>query len=407
MAKTLVISSGDQRQRSGNTKGREPGRVPFLRGILTRSIQDAGLSFDDAYKLASTIRDELSDTSKISTNDLRAKVTRHLKKSFSVEVQQRYLIPTSSPATVLVRDAEGQFSPFSRGLHRHHLESCGLSAKEATTVTEVIADHLTKRGVAEISSRHLGHMIYRYLRWKLGPYTAQRYLVWMDFVHRNPPLLLLVGGAPGCGKSTIATELANRLGIVRTQSTDMLREVMRMMIPQRLMPVLHTSSFMAWQELPSQRAAGSDSNALLADGYRTQAELLSVAGEAVVNRALKEKVSMILEGVHVHPLLLEKITAANTDVVVVPIMLAILRPEQLRMRFRGRGKLVPDRRAERYLEHFDAIWRLQTYLLSEADRWEVPIIPNDDREKAIRQIMATAMDALSQDFSHTPEEVFI
>ena len=187
----------------------------------------------------------------------------------------------------------------------------------------------------------------------------------------------------------------------------MLREVMRMMIPQRLLPVLHTSSFLAWQELPSQRAAGANPNALLADGYRTQAELLSVACEAVVQRALKERVSMILEGVHVHPLLLEKITAANVDVVVVPIMLAILRPEQLRMRFRGRGKLVPDRRSERYLEYFDTIWRLQTYLLSEADRWEVPIIPNDDKDKAMRQIMATTMDALAQDFSHTPEEVFI
>ena len=30
----------------------------------------------------------------------------------------------------------------------------------------------------------------------------------------------------------------------------MLREVMRTMIPQRLLPVLHASSFNAWQELP-------------------------------------------------------------------------------------------------------------------------------------------------------------
>ena len=30
-------------------------RVPFLRGILTRSLQDAGLSFADAYEVASRI----------------------------------------------------------------------------------------------------------------------------------------------------------------------------------------------------------------------------------------------------------------------------------------------------------------------------------------------------------------
>ena len=45
----------------------------------------------------------------------------------------------------------------------------------------------------------------------------------------------------GTGKSTLATELAHRLGIVRTQSTDMLREVMRTMIPAHLMPALHVS----------------------------------------------------------------------------------------------------------------------------------------------------------------------
>ena len=95
---------------------------------------------------------------------------------------QRYLAPSSAPATVLVRDAEGQFTPFSRGLHRHHLESCGLSIQESATVTAVITEHLSRRGISEISSRHLGHMIYRYLRWKLGPYMAQRYLVWMDFI---------------------------------------------------------------------------------------------------------------------------------------------------------------------------------------------------------------------------------
>ena len=34
----------------------EHTRVPFLRGILIRSLQDAGLPFDTAYELATEIR---------------------------------------------------------------------------------------------------------------------------------------------------------------------------------------------------------------------------------------------------------------------------------------------------------------------------------------------------------------
>jgi 2-phosphoglycerate kinase len=53
---------------------KESTRVPFLRGILIRSLLDTGLAFEDAYSLAARIRDELSDTDEISSQDLRQKI---------------------------------------------------------------------------------------------------------------------------------------------------------------------------------------------------------------------------------------------------------------------------------------------------------------------------------------------
>ncbi len=269
-----------------------------------------------------------------------------------------------------------------------------------------IYDHLVSKDIAKISSGELGLLTYRYLRRELGADAAKRYLVWADYRHGNRPLLILIGGTPGCGKSTLATEMATRLDIVRTQSTDMLREVMRVMLPDRLLPVLHTSSFDAWKALPSPTESLTDRNSLLADGYCTQAELLSVAGEAVIQRALKERVSLILEGVHMHPGFLDNIPK-DADAIVVPIMLAVMDPKLLRQRYKGRGQQAPNRRAERYLENFDAIWRLQSYLLSEAERSNISIITNDNREKAIQQAMETIVDALAKRFSSAPEEVFV
>ena len=178
-----------------------------------------------------------------------------------------------------------------------------------------------------------------------------------------------------------------------------------MMIPSRVVPVLHTSSFKAWEVLPGYKPDRAGSDQAIADGYRAQAEVLSVGCEAVLSRALRERVSMILEGIHVHPGLLERLPR-DTDATVIFIMLAVLKPDSLRERFSTRGEQAPDRRAERYLENFNAIWRLQTFLLSEADRWKVPIIPNDNTEKTIQQVMAVIIDTLAQCFSPSAGESF-
>jgi len=119
---------------------------------------------------------------------------------------------------------------------------------------------------------------------------------------------------------------------VRYQSTDMLREVMRMMIPERLMPVLHRSSFNAGDALPVEPCnenEGKAKESRMVAGFRTQAELLSVPCEAVIQRGLTERVSLILEGVHVQPNLLSQIPQEH-DAVVVHVMMSVLKQKELK-----------------------------------------------------------------------------
>ncbi|MFC1603352.1 ATP cone domain-containing protein, partial [Pseudomonadota bacterium] len=307
---------------------------------------------------------------------------------------------------IIVERSNMQSTPFSRGELRRSLECCGLTEEVATEIVAKIYDHLVSIDTKCISSRELGLLTHRYLRRELSAEAAKRYLVWTDYHHGNRPLLILIGGTPGCGKSTMATELATRLDIVRTQSTDMLREVMRMMLPHRLLPILHTSSFDAWKALPAPTESLTDRDGLLTDGYLTQVELLSVAGEAVLQRALKERVSLILEGVHMHPSFLDNIPKED-DAIVVPIMLSVADKDTLSRRFTGRSKQAPSRRAKRYLDNFEAIWRLQTFLIAEAERAGFNIVTNDNKEDALSDVMGAIIDALSKDFSGTPEEVFV
>ncbi|MHC5010138.1 MAG: hypothetical protein ACYTG6_04205 [Planctomycetota bacterium] len=391
MAKILVVK-------------REEGEgVPFLRGILTHSLQDAGLPFDDAYDVAAKVRAELKDSAEVTNERLREMVVARLRAEHP-EFVDRYVALRSPVPTILLRIGDGVTRPLSRGRQRLRLESCGLSGEEATQVAADIYNRLAQQAVTVIGEEDLDRLTYERIRKDLSKDAAHRFLVWKEFQRSDRPLILLLGGVAGTGKSTVATKLAHLLDIIRAQSTDMLREVMRTMVPKRLLPALHTSSFKVWEVLPGRQAEQAPTDALLAEGYLTQAELVGAACEAVIQRALKERVSLILEGVHIHPSMTATI-AQDTDAIVVPVMLAVLKPKHLRQRFLGRGKRQPGRRAKRYLEHFDEIWRIQSFLLSEADRLQVAIVVNDDMERAVSQVMATLFAALSQTFEGSPAEI--
>jgi 2-phosphoglycerate kinase len=381
-------------------------RIPFLRGILIRSLQDSGLPFDKAYEIASKARDGLTQKSEFQSMELREMVVDLLAKEGFFDIITRYSDKSlpQEPFTVIERD--GSRYGFSTSDNRRLLESCGLTADESMLVVGKLKDSLAKENRREIPIDLLDFRIYQILKNEFGPPYDQNYLVWKKYQRSGRPLLLLIGGATGSGKSTIATEIAHSLDIVRTQSTDMLREVMRIMIPQGLLPILHISSFNAWKTLPRVRnPVGPPSDSLLIDGYSMQARLLATSCEAVINRALKERVSLILEGVHVEPTLLQRIPPANGAVVVM-IMLAVMKQEQLKKQIMGRGDQAPVRRAKRYLKHFQEIWSIQSHLLAEADQYQVPIVINDNKEQVIGKIMKIIVAALRKDFSTTVDELF-
>jgi 2-phosphoglycerate kinase len=380
-------------------------RAPFLRGILIRTLLEAGMPFERAYEFATQIRDGLSDTEEITSEHLRQKVSKLLLDAGESDVQKQYLLPLAVPARILVISRGGSESAFSRSKHQRYLQSSGVRLADAEQITTIIFDQLLASGAKRVSTIQLSYLTYLCLAQEFGKTAARQYLVWMEFQHSGRPLILLIGGAVGTGKSSLATEIAHRLEIVRTQSTDMLREVMRTMIPKKLLPILHCSSFDAWKTLPVQVRKQRDKDMLIAEGYRSQVDLLALPCEAVMKRAIKESVPLILEGVHSHPDLLHRLSGEH-DALLVHVTLAVMNQQDLQARLRGRGMEVPQRRSRRYLKKFDSIWRLQSFLVSEAERCDTPVIPNDDKEAAIYQVISTVNSELSHHFSGDPEDVF-
>jgi 2-phosphoglycerate kinase len=365
----------------------EGDRVPFLRGILVQSLVNSGLSFEDAYAVAQTMRKRLRDRGEVTAAALQGCVADLLEQRFGPELRQAYEADRLQEGRQVLVHTASRSAPFSVGRLTHSLEACALDPETARIGALKVEEVLAESGHREVHSRTLRRLVAHCLQEYCSPQDAERYLAWRRFVDGGTPLILLVGGITGSGKSTLATELAYRLNIVRTQSTDLMREIMRAMLPSSVLPTLTYSSFNAWQGLvlPGERGGEADPDTV-ARGYLAQVAAVKLPLEATLKRAVQESHHLIVDGVHVLPnhLRLGKIAK---KAVVVCIMLAVMSKKTLRQRLKWRAGQHPGRHGQAHLSNVDVIWDLQSFLLSEADRANVPIIVNHDLDEAVRDAM--------------------
>lgn len=378
MAKTVVIKlPGDD-------------RTPFLRGILVQSLMNSGLSFDDAYTLAQTVRDGLQDIVEITTSDLRDRVGKLLSEHYGPEQRANYENRPTAEADIIVH-TQTRSEPFSVGILAHSLETCTVEPEVALEGARQVYTSLLRTGHREIDHKTLRKLIYMCLKEHCSTGAADRYLSWRRFENSGDPLIILIGGATGAGKSTISSEVAYRMDIARIQSTDVMREIIRAYLTPQAVPTLEYSSFEAWRGLPptpdEHRKPGENP---VITGFLSQFTTMKPALEATIHRAVKEREDLILEGIHVAPQLLD-LQEARSGGIVVPLMLATMERVALSKQLKRRGREAAERKASRYLEHLDDIWELQSYLLSEADNSGIPIITNWHVDTTIREILNLVM----------------
>ena len=383
---------------------KEPGgdRVPFLRGILVQSLLSAGLSFRDAYSTALAVRKGLSNDAVITTAELSARVAKQLERDFSPELRHDYEAQTERQQNIIVHSDRGD-SPFSVGILTRSLEACVIDRKPALEVAQRVQEAIQKSGQSEIDPPALRRLIYQSLKENCSKEAANYYLSRRQLKISGKPLIILIGGATGTGKSTICSELAYRLGVVRTQSTDMMREIIRSYLAPHIVPTLGFSSFDAWRGLPgiqAQDGKRKTDNPVIA-GFLAQYSNVKLALEAAIARALKERHDMIVDGVHVLPMELD-LDKAGEAAVVVSVILAVTTRKQLANQLSWRSREQPDRGSSRYLEELDAIWELQSYLLNLADKAHIPIIANWTIENTVREVLLEVNRRISEHYPPDP-----
>jgi 2-phosphoglycerate kinase len=207
---------------------------------------------------------------------------------------------------------------------------------------------------------------------------------WRDLEALGLPLIVLIGGTTGVGKSTVATEVAARLGITRVSSTDFIRQILRSVVAEAIAPELSRSSF----EL--DQGSGRDGARSYSE-FERQAHEVLVGVRATIDRAVAEGTSIILEGIHLLPGLIDR--TSERHALVVPVVLVVEGEDEHEDRFALRAQ-TSQRPAQRYDDGLAAIRALQRHLVDCARRDGVPVIANRDEHATVRCVLDVVMNAV-------------
>jgi 2-phosphoglycerate kinase len=273
--------------------------------------------------------------------------------------------------------------PYSKGLMAWRMMVSGLSAFRAYEVAERVEGRLQEQQIELIGVEALNDLLVEVTREVAGDRYAANLKRWQQVENLDLPLVILIGGTTGVGKSTIATQLAARLGIVRVVATDAIREVMRAMFSQELMPSLYVSSFEAGSTL---REAPLRPEERVIVGFREQTAAVSVGLRGLLDRAAIEGTSLIIEGAHAVPGFFD-LEPWSDRVVAVPLVITVEQEELHHGHFSQRGLDSPARPPDRYEEGFGSIRQVQKYIKSQALSHGVPIIPNYNLDQTLTSVI--------------------
>ena len=306
--------------------------------------------------------------------------------------------PPSQNRHVTIRDGKAGL-PYSKGLMATSVMAAGLPPFRAFHVAEIIEQRLHAEGRSDVSTAELRDLAAGVLEEEVGPRYADNYRLWQRAQDRPAPLIVLIGGTTGVGKSTIATTVAGRLGIVRIVSTDAIREVMRGIFTREMMPSLHSSSFDVGRVLPD--LPGSVDPVIA--GFRQQVQAVSVGVSQVIRRAVLEGTDLIVEGAHLVPGAVA--VPAKEEAVIAPMVITVDDEQIHRSHFVARGQDARSRASDgsdasgggnRYLERLDAIRTVQDYLRTLARAHRVPVVHSYSLDATVSRVMELIVSATTE-----------
>ncbi|HEX7001519.1 MAG TPA: ATP cone domain-containing protein [Trueperaceae bacterium] len=376
------------------TEGQPASR--FSRRTLKASLEKLGLSFKDAHAVTLQVEQGIRSEGieRLTRIELARRVASAVEARHGRATRLRYEAQTHRPFEIRVTSKDGSQFPFSRGILARSLMGIGLGPDFSHNLAKRVEQELYALESDVVGHSDVLEQVAELLRHEAGEEYARRYLIMRQMRHNERPIMLLIGGAPGVGKSAIAAEVAYRLGIPRVVSTDIVRQALRSLIGPELSPVLHASSFTAWRAelFPEEQATAQPEKSRVLRGFLAQARQLDPAITAIIERSVAEDTSLVIEGVHLVPgAVAERRVEGAT---VLRTMLFVDDETDHRRHFAAREMRTVHRLAQPYLEHFEEIRMLHDYMRERSEAEGVLVVDAADFETAVERCVDHVLDAL-------------
>ena len=194
----------------------------------------------------------------------------------------------------------------------------------------------------------------------------------------NHPKIVLIGGIPGVGKTSIAGEIAKALDIDIVLSGDYLREFIRPFGDYAKFSVMSKSVYNAWTSF------GERNRENIVSGFLAQSKIMNAGISAIIRRAAGNGEDIVIEQLHFVPSQLGK------DLInqIIPIYLYIHDIDIHRNRLRERVNFThANSPGERLADQLDTYRFMMDYSLEESRSYGIRIFESSDYRKTLKDVL--------------------
>lgn len=213
-----------------------------------------------------------------------------------------------------------------------------------------------------------------------------------------PPIVVAIEGASATGKSMIALELIHDLTATRFISTDSLRQIIRGLVSQEDHPELFCHTYQAY----NFRQVGPTELDSRVRGFLAQCEIITPYVKSMTEKFVTEGAIAVIEGVHVEPGTLEKLSPGVVEVLVNPDL------DTHRSMFASKhatGKLkTVSKDIHVRMTEFESARAIQEYMIKIAEKSKISIVPlteYDEARKKVSSIIVSRVEKLLRSFEES------
>eukprot|EP00906_Rhabdomonas_costata_P024097 RCo034680 len=200
----------------------------------------------------------------------------------------------------------------------------------------------------------------------------------LRIVETRKPLVILLAGPTGCGKSTLAAQLSSRLGISTVLATDSIRLVLQEWLNPEQYPELFASTYTAFERVSENGCySGLGHSEIVVKAWEAQSEVVVRALDRLIRKHVQRGEPLIIEGVHLSPSFLVQVMQRHDTAIPFLVHISDETAHKLRFSIRLRTVDADSQENNPYLRRFAEIRAISDHLVAEARRHRIPTVDTD------------------------------